>query len=352
MLPDKNQILRFIEYCLPEFTPTGIVSELSGGNLNMVWRIDGDPGSVIAKHAPPYIAASPDVPMNSNRISFEARALKSFMPSGLLSGIHQETVQPPVLLGYEAEASLLVMEDISPSVPWFKALRSGRADIDSATDLGSFIGELHSISYDKPVFAKQFDNQPVQETRYRVQYLSLSEALFEMDSEQSQLAADRCSELGRRLLGAGRCLLMGDLWPPSLLWSRNKIRIIDWEFAHYGRPLQDLAHFCAHCMMHKAVASPGKEELYHQIWMRMVEGYKEATGRLYTELMNSEEIGWFPVHTGAEILARTIGAFSGSYLFKDQRQNILAGKLVQEAINLMSGKLPGKHHPYIRLIYM
>lgn len=351
MIPDRDQIIRFVQRCRPHFTPGGSIRELSGGNLNLVWRIPGDAGSVIVKHAPPYIASSPDIPMNSNRLLFEARALGSFTPSGPLSGMQQKSVQPPALLGYDAEANLLLMEDISPSAPWFEALSSGSAGITTAADLGRFIGELHRKSYENPEFSESFDNRPVQQTRYNVQYLSLSKSLSEKQDRVSHLAAERCAELGRLLLSPGRCLMMGDLWPPSLLWSDNKLRIIDWEFAHYGRPLQDMAHFCAHCMMHHAVAPSAKAELYYEIWSRVISGYRASTGRLYEQLMNSDEKEWFAVHTGAEILARTIGVFSDSYLFKDLLESEIYKQTVDEGVKLLSGELPGNTHPFIRLIH-
>lgn len=350
MIPDRDQIIRFVQRCKHHFTPIGSIRELSGGNLNLVWRIPGNAGSVIVKHAPPYIASNPDIPMSNSRLLFEARALGSFMPSGPLSGVQQKFVQPPEYFGYDADAGLLLMEDITPSVPWFEALKSGNAVISSASELGRFIGKLHIKTYENQEIEKRFNNLPVQETRYNVQYLSLADTLSDWEDEISHKAAERCEELGRLLLRPGRCLLMGDLWPPSLLWSNNRIRIIDWEFAHYGRPLQDLAHFCAHCMMHQAVAHASQAELYHEIWSSVITGYKAGTGRLYEQLMNSDEKEWFAVHAGAEILARTIGAFSGSYLFKDRVQSSIHSEIVREAVDLTSGNIPGSLHPYLKLI--
>ncbi|PWN05329.1 phosphotransferase [Rhodohalobacter mucosus] len=351
MAPDRNQIFRFVQKCLPDFEPAGSPEELIGGNINRVWRIPGDSDSVIVKYAPPYIAASPDVPMNSNRLSFEARALGSFMQSGPLSGIDQTYVQPPELLGHDTDASLLLMEDITPSVPWFEALRKGRAEIETARDLGRFIGALHRITYGQPAIAGQFHNMPVQETRYHVQYMSLAETLSKKDDPDFRSAAERCRQLGRLLMKQGRCLLMGDLWPPSLLWSRNKIRIIDWEFVHYGRPLQDLAHFCAHCMMHHAVASAGTRDLFTDIWGRTMNGYKRETSQLYQELINGDEIEWFSVHVGAEILARTIGAFSQGYLFEDPKQRMAREKISEEAVKLMAGNVVFNKHLFLRMLY-
>ena len=351
MVPDKTQMLQFVNRYLPDFEAHSDFEELSGGNLNLILRVRGKNGNVILKHSPPYIASSPNIPMNSNRLMFEAGALEAFLPGGRLSEICSEQVRPPDFLGYDKENSLLLMEDVSPAIQWFEVIQSGESGPESAISLGQFIGRLHSKTYSNTFFADRFNNQPVQETRFRVQYKLLSEKLAARNDDISRLAAERCKELGRILLQPGKCLLMGDLWPPSLLWStNNKIRIIDWEFAHYGRPLQDLAHFCAHCIMHQVVALPQQRELYFDIWKNMFEGYRKATDRLFTELMDSEEKQWFPVHTGAEILARTIGAFSEGYLFAGKKENGNSGKLTDAAIHLIAGNQTETFLPYLRLL--
>ena len=351
MVPDKTQMLQFVNRCLPDFEAHSDFEQLSGGNLNLIWRVRGKNGSVILKHSPPYIASSPDFPMNSNRLMFEAGALEAFKPGGRLSEICSELIRPPDFLGYDEENSLLLMEDVSPAIQWFDVIQSGESGPESAVNLGQFIGALHSKTYSNTFYADRFDNHPVQETRFRVQYKLLSEKLAARNDDISRLAAERCEELGRILLQPGKCLLMGDLWPPSLLWTpKNKIRIIDWEFTHYGRPLQDLAHFCAHCIMHQAIALPQQKELFFDIWKGMLEGYRKSTDRLFTELMDSKEKHWFPVHTGAEILARTIGAFSDGYLFARKKESGTSGKLTDTAVQLVAGNQTETVVPFLRLL--
>lgn len=93
--------------------------------------------------------------------------------------------------------------------------------------------------------------------------------------------ASRMEAFGERLRTPGECLIMGDLWPRSVLVAQtcpadgnvggegppadgempdtvgNKspcsaspvLKIIDWEMCHWGRPAQDIAHFAAHVWM-------------------------------------------------------------------------------------------------------
>ena len=60
----------------------------------------------------------------------------------------------------------------------------------------------------------------------------------------------RARDLGRRLLEKGPDFVMGDLWPASVLVSRDGVlHVIDWELSTRGRPCQDLGHLVAHLWM-------------------------------------------------------------------------------------------------------
>ena len=39
---------------------------------------------------------------------------------------------------------------------------------------------------------------------------------------------------------------VGDLWPPSIIMSEDSVNlgIIDWEFAGFAAPMQDMAQLC------------------------------------------------------------------------------------------------------------
>lgn len=76
---NQRDLLDHVAMRLPGFIPTGEAERLSGGLLNEVWRVRGQPKSpprsLVAKHAPPHIASQPEVPLDPGHIAFEARAL-------------------------------------------------------------------------------------------------------------------------------------------------------------------------------------------------------------------------------------------------------------------------------------
>lgn len=45
----------------------------------------------------------------------------------------------------------------------------------------------------------------------------------------------------RHSLGGGRTLVHGDLHRWNMVWHQNSLRLLDWEHAHYGYPVEDLA---------------------------------------------------------------------------------------------------------------
>ncbi|NJN64122.1 MAG: phosphotransferase, partial [Acidobacteria bacterium] len=135
--------------------------------------------------------------------------------------------------------------------------RDDRGGADAAalgSELGAFIGRLHGVSYGRDDLARDYSNRGIQRTRLDVQYRSVDAWLTAhgVGASEAAACAVRTRSLGERLLDPGMCLVMGDLWPPSVRVAAGAIRVIDWEFAHYGQPLQDIAHFAAHAFLHAA----------------------------------------------------------------------------------------------------
>lgn len=314
----KEEIYALISEHLPQFERVGSLESLQGGNLNYVWRLRGKDQNLIIKHAPPYIASNPEVPLNSNRIDFEARALKLFEAEGTLSDVSSEQIRPPKSLLYKPDQSLLIIEDIG-SVPALDAWLSSAAD---ATQIGSllglFIGQLHKTTFNASDLREQFNNKPIQETRNQVQYQPASNYASEIISTQHPNFRAQTKALGEALLDPGKCLVMGDLWPASILIKNSNVRLIDWEFVHFGRPLQDVGHFAAHCWMQAhTAASTHQVSKWEKLWLSFWSKYQQVTGSLFEKLYNREEFTFITTHIAAEILVRAVGPFKSGYVYQN-----------------------------------
>lgn len=301
----------------PDFQPTaGRPPEvLRGGLINHVWRLRAADGrTVILKHAPPHLATDPAVPLDPARLAFEARALGLFADGAPCAALARDALRPPRLLHFAAAEHCLLLEDVGPGPALAPALAAGQLDPKEAgRALGRFLGGLHRRTLAAPALAREFDNRAIQAGRLRIQYEAVASAACAAGVAPGRAARAGASAvaLGRALLGPGRCLVMGDLWPPSLLRTAGgALRLIDWEFAHYGRPAQDLGHFGAHCWMEAhAAATPAIAARFLALWAAFAAAYRTAAGPAWAALMAGDEVRLMNLHAGAEILTRCAGPF-------------------------------------------
>ncbi len=284
------------------FEPTGEPVALAGGLLNHVWRVPTASGSVVAKHAPSDVAGAI---LSPERVLLEARALALFEPDGVLGDLGSDALRPPRPLRADPARYLLVMEDVGelPSLDnWLLS-----ADPDAAAKVGrrlaTFLRRLHERTQGDATLAESFDNADVQRVRSQVQYGAVETWLRDFGHPDAAALGEVARTLGNTFEQPGRCLTMGDLWPRSVLVLPNTdLRIIDWEFAHVGRPAQDVGHLRAHLWM-----------LRHTLGTPAARACHEAFGAAYP--LGGEEDVLARRHAGCEVLIRTIGPFCEGYLY-------------------------------------
>ena len=133
--------------------------------------------------------------------------------------------------------------------------------------------------------------------------------------------ADHALAIGERFLARGSCVIMGDLWPRSVLVDAADLWIIDWELAHAGNPAQDLGHLAAHLWMHATRAnSTARSAEIVALFDRFWAGYRaalDANGR--AGLVSTRTLREATRHAGCELLARVCGPFRAGYLYDDLR---------------------------------
>ena len=293
---------------------------LPGGHLNAVWRLTGSSVTCILKYAPPHIASAPEVPLDPHRIHIEARLLTMLDEGGSLQPVGSGEIRPPRPIYFDAERNLLLMEDIAPHRPLDRVLSDGALISASAGQrLGAFVGRLHGETTGDQQLQEKIDNRPIQETRLEVQYNAIGALLAEYGTTDAEVLGEKAVELGEKYLTPGRCVIMGDLWPRSIMVkdAGESIRLIDWELAHYGRPTQDIAHLAAHWwMMVQRVSSEEAKETLRAAWERFIESYRQAMGDRFAILWDDTEQQDAVIHFGCEVLVRTIGRFREGYLYE------------------------------------
>jgi aminoglycoside phosphotransferase (APT) family kinase protein len=334
----KDDVLDHLAEHVSRFTPEGTPERLPEGNLNEVWRVEGTPEPVIVKHAPPHVAANPDIPLTSERLVIEHRCLQALGPEGALEACASDAARAPRPLHVSTDPYVLVMEDCGalPTLGrWWRgegpydAVPSEDRSQAAGRSLGAFIGRLHAATHKDLDVAERFRNQPVQATRRAVQYQPAADMLDEAGVDDADALGARAVALGERFLEPGICLTMGDLWPPSVLVgavaedsaapSAPPLRVIDWELAHFGRPAQDLAHLLAHYWMqaHRAPSDAVRAavEAHRTGFLAGYQEGVETEGLTYDTLVTPQTRLDSAVHFAAEILVRTVGPFQEGYLY-------------------------------------
>ena len=316
----SEEVLNHLGRRLPQFAASGIPEALHGGYLNWVWRVPGRSQSVIVKVAPPYIASRPEIPLNQARLCIEARCLATLGSGGRLAAVSSATVRPPRLLDYDEDQHILVMEDIGPCPDlgaWlWSHFREERSSEWVGQKLGHFIGALHAGSYGDTWHARFLDNKAIQRTRLDVQYRAIGELCERASLPDAGDLGRRALRLGELLQKPGLCVIMGDLWPPSVLVTPSGLRVIDWELAHFGRPSQDVGHLAAHLWMHAhrapTHAGGARADSALQGFLR---GYRLALGATFSRLFGSGGGRESAVHFGCEVLVRALGSFREGYVY-------------------------------------
>ena len=335
----------------------GRVETLPGGRVNHVWRVHSGPGasprSAVLKWAPPWVASVPQMALDDRRILFEARALAALERHPRLSGISDDHVRAPRLLATFEDRRAILMEDLGDLPDLATWLRSSGADEGAAYGygrlLGDFIGRLHLNSMEDVALARRLDNRGVQRSRLGNQYAAVVGYAERARLPDAGDLGRRAVTFGELLQRPGTCLVMGDLWPPSILIAQRELRLIDWEFATYGRPAQDVGHLAAHLWMqaHRA-PDPSSAARWRSLLQSFFHAYGEALGPQRKRLMGAADRAESAVHFGAEILTRTVGAFQAGYLYEGLAPDQPS---VQEAVSVAALHLrrPGSHSVFAAL---
>ncbi len=331
-----EDILNHVRLRLDGFEAVSEPIPLSGGLINYVWRIEGRPQNVVVKYAPPYVAVLPDVALDPARLKFEARSLRVFGLGGELSELVNDAFRPPLLLDFADQESIIILEDVGQHHDLGYRLRDEPDNALVTSDLGlligNFIGALHGQTCGIEAFQHNFNNFTIQRERLSGQYSAIGGYLKRGRVSDADALGQRALDMGQRLQKPGRCLTMGDLWPPSILITDNGLRIIDWEFSHFGLPGQDLGHFAAHLWMHnhQATSAVKAEQIKVQL-DNFFQGYQAGLGARFEDLFGLQSIRDCAIHFGAEVLARTVGVYQSGYLYDGLP---LQSSAIQEAVQV------------------
>ncbi|KAF8609508.1 hypothetical protein BDV93DRAFT_540783 [Ceratobasidium sp. AG-I] len=269
-------------------------SKLSGGFVNLTARITiawkeldsvveehecilGGASSVVAKYAPPYVAAlGEDAPFSQYRQIIEGRALELLSDSNNRAYIHtlHHRVTTPTLIHHNPSAHVLIMQDLG-DVPTLDQWFHTRPPVDLAQAVGerfgmflARLGGLGDVSGEGIERRFQNPDKDALLLEVAVRAVQGNMAWCGVDEQEVEELSDACLRTHTQVTEGGgedgmkKVFGLGDCWPRSLLvgaanvtpsephsedgTSPPTLAIIDWEFAGMTQPLADISQLSAH----------------------------------------------------------------------------------------------------------
>jgi 5-methylthioribose kinase len=241
---------------------TYTIREVGDGNINYVYIVDGDLGSVVVKQAPPVLRVVGDAwPLPITRIGFEHAAL-----------VKQAEIAPlsvPRVFHFEAERALLVMEYLHPHIILRKGLVQGIKFPRFAEDIANFLAQM---LFHTSVFALSAANHKalVEQFASNVALCKITEDLVftdpyrtaplnrwnrpHLDRMKQSFENDgplKCAVQRKKLqfMTEAQALIHGDLHTGSVMVTPNDTRVIDPEFAFMGPMAFDIGAILANIFL-------------------------------------------------------------------------------------------------------
>jgi len=291
--------------------------------MNCTVRVSTSAGSFIVKQSRPWVEKYPQFAAPWDRACREAEFYQLVVKRPSVASMM------PGLLSFDAEARVLVLEDLGAASDCTGIYRGGSFATGEIESLAKFLSALHG-SFEDAAVSSTLANREMRELNHAHIFaipltqkngLDLDSITSGLSDVAESLQADaaycgKIKQLGREVyLADGQCLLHGDFFPGSLLRTGDGPRVIDPEFGFFGRPEFDVAVFLAHLYL----AQQSEEHRLH--WRREYDAPAGFDEELMLQL------------AGVEIMRRLIGyaQLPLGYGLKQKRQLVeLSRNLVLE----------------------
>jgi aminoglycoside phosphotransferase (APT) family kinase protein len=277
------------------------VETVEGGVSSDVFFVESPGGSWVVKQALTRLKVAQVWDASPARILTEAAALR--LAGRLLPGS-----VPPVAL-VDADRFVLVEERAPRRFgDWRTELLGGgtQRSVLTAARLGEVLATLHCLTFGDATLFRDFgDIESFIALRIDPFHKTVAERLPDL--------AEGLMELADQLIDCRVCLVHGDFSPKNVLADGADLWVIDWEVAHVGNPIFDVAFLLAHLVC-KTSHAPQSAERYRDCAQRFLTSYNNhIRGELRPDPSGLIQ------HTAAVVLARTDGKSPAAYLSAAQR---------------------------------
>lgn len=227
------------------------------GNMNLTLRAEFDDGTtMIVKQSRAFVERYPTIPAPDDRILAEAAFYRAVATDSVLGA------RMPRLLHVAEEDRIACFEDLGPAADRTDAYAGAPILTDELRTLVKWLARLHALPLVPAEWGPRLANRSMRRLNHEHMFvLPLDETRAPAaDALATGLGAAaravRCHDryvravaaLGTLYLRDGTSLLHGDFYPGSWLRHGDDLRIIDPEFAYFGRPEFDVGVLVAHLL--------------------------------------------------------------------------------------------------------
>jgi aminoglycoside phosphotransferase (APT) family kinase protein len=282
--------------------PAPEVVELAGGVSCATYLAAAAGRRVVVKQALGQLRTAREWFVPRDRVLAEADALR------LAATLTPDAV--PAVLHVDEAALLLVMEAAPQGwSDWKRRLLAGEVAAGLGTRLGTVLARWHGATGDRPLPERL-------EGFGRMDGLRLAPFHATVGARRPDLAPALAALIEQ--LHTPVCLVHGDFSPKNVLTGGGALWVIDFEVAHRGAPVFDLAFLLSHLTL-KALHLPGSAAALRRLAEAFLLAYREGGG-LAAALAEPA----LSRHTGALVLSRLLGTSPVDYAEDRWRADAIA----------------------------
>jgi aminoglycoside phosphotransferase (APT) family kinase protein len=232
---------------------------LTGGVSSDIWLVSAGSESFCVKRALPQLRVAADWRAPVQRNKFESawfRTVGAFMPESV-----------PRILYEEQDQAMFAMEYLPPEryENWKQMLALGIVCPETAADIGTRLGRIHSVTSQSRTLPQQFATDAIFHA-IRIEPYLLTTAFAHPE------IAGKLNALAERTQRTRLALVHGDVSPKNILIGSGVPVFIDAECAWFGDPAFDLC-FCLNHMLLKCIMVPASTGEFLKAFQLMSRSY-------------------------------------------------------------------------------
>ena len=285
-------------------TGDATVEVLTGGVSCIVLAIDNSDISIVVKQALPELKTKAKWVADQRRAIVEANAMRVY---------HQITPESvPELIDCDPEEFTLTMSRLPHTCTnWKIDMLEGRIHPEMGTELGLILAKWHNAAaLSAEIKADFMEDSLFEQLRVSPFYRAVAAVNPNLLTTINTLIAE--------ITQIKITLVHGDFSPKNIMATKEKHPIVlDFEVAHTGNPVFDLAFLLAHllCKMIRT-ADVGEKELLIRTATQFLEKYQETSRIPVAESLAQ--------HVALIALARVEGVSPVNYLDEPEQQRLVA----------------------------